>query len=196
MSDSLVTRRIFITGAAGAGSTTLGRALATALGAPHHDTDDYLWRPSSPPYQEWRPEEDRLRLMREIFLPRSEWVLSGGVQNWGEEIVPLLDLVVFLQTSTEVRLARLKSREAQRFGAEAIGPGGWREREFRKFVDWAEQYDAGTAEGRNQANQTAWLDALPSRVLRLDSARPVDDLVAAVLEALALLRIEETPKPP
>ena len=196
MSDSLGTRRIFITGAAGAGSTTLGRALATALGAPHHDTDDYLWRPSSPPYQEWRPEEDRLRLMREIFLPRSEWVLSGGVQNWGEEIVPLLDLVVFLQTSTEVRLARLKSREAQRFGAEAIGPGGWRETKFQDFIEWAARYDAGTAEGRSLSRQLAWLDSLPTRTLRLDSARPVGDLVAAVLEALAPLGAAEAPKPP
>ena len=182
---SLRTRRIFITGASGAGSTTLGRALATALAVPHHDTDDYLWRPSAPPYQEWRAQEDRVRLMREMFLPRSEWVLSGGVQNWGEEIVGLFDLVVFLWTSTEIRVERLRSREARTFGADAIGPGGWREKEFQEFIDWAAQYDSGTAEGRSLARQLAWLDALPTRVLNLDGARPLGELVGAVLEALA-----------
>jgi len=181
---TLRSRRIFVTGAAGAGATTLGRALATTLAIPHHDTEDYLWLPSTPPYQNWRPEEDRLRLMREMFLPRSEWVLSGGVQNWGEEIVCFFDLVVFLRTSAEVRVARLRSREARTFGAEAIGPGGWREREFQEFIDWATQYDAGTAEGCSLARQLAWLDSLPTRVLRLDAARPLDDLAAAVVEAL------------
>ena len=181
---ALRTRRIFITGAAGAGSTTLGRALATALAVPHHDTDDYLWLPSAPPYQDWRPREDRLRLMREIFLPRSDWVLSGGVQGWGEEIVCFFDLVVFLRTATEVRVERLRSREARTFGSEAIGPGGWREKEFSEFIEWAAQYDAGTVEERNLARQLSWLDTLQTPVLRLDGARPSSDLVAVVMETL------------
>ena len=121
--------------------------------------------------------------MRDMFLPRSEWVLSGGVQNWGEEIVPLLDLVVFLRTSTEVRVERLRSREARTLApkrsARAAGVG----KEVQEFIDWAAQYDAGTAEGRNLSLQLAWLNSFPTRVLRLDAARPLDDLVAAVLEA-------------
>jgi adenylate kinase family enzyme len=35
-------RRVHIMGASGADVTTLGRALADALAAPHHDTDDYF----------------------------------------------------------------------------------------------------------------------------------------------------------
>ena len=184
MNSMQTTRRIFITGASGAGSTTLGRALATALAIPHHDTDDYLWRPSAPPYRDWRPQEERLRLMRAVFLPRSEWVLSGGVQSWGDEIIPFFDLVVFLRTSTQVRLERLRSREAMTFGAQAIGPGGWREKEFAEFIDWASHYDTGAAEGRNLARQLAWLDTLQAPVLRLDGARPSDGLVADILRAL------------
>jgi adenylate kinase family enzyme len=42
--------RIHITGASGAGVSTLGCALADALAIPHHDTDDYFWQPTSPPY--------------------------------------------------------------------------------------------------------------------------------------------------
>ena len=43
------TCRIHVFGASGAGVTTLGRALADALGTPHHDTDDYFWLPTTPP---------------------------------------------------------------------------------------------------------------------------------------------------
>ena len=63
--------RIHITGASGAGVTSLGRALANALAIPHHDTDDYFWQPTIPPYQKKREIADRLRLMREMFLGRA-----------------------------------------------------------------------------------------------------------------------------
>jgi thymidylate kinase len=65
-------RRIHITGASGAGVTSLGRALADRLAFPHHDSDDYFWRPTIPPYQDMRDIADRLRLMREMFLERAD----------------------------------------------------------------------------------------------------------------------------
>jgi adenylate kinase family enzyme len=65
-------RRIHVTGASGSGVTTLGRALADALALPHHDTDDYLWQPTTPPYRQMRETAERLRLMREMFVPRAD----------------------------------------------------------------------------------------------------------------------------
>jgi adenylate kinase family enzyme len=47
-------RRIHIMGASGAGVTSLGRALADTLAIPHHDTDDYFWQPTTPPYRDRR----------------------------------------------------------------------------------------------------------------------------------------------
>jgi adenylate kinase family enzyme len=64
--------RIHIMGASGAGVTSLGRALADALAIPHHDTDDYFWQPTTPPYRNMREIPDRLRLMHEMFLPRAD----------------------------------------------------------------------------------------------------------------------------
>src|SRR5947209_9403615 len=110
-------RRVHITGASGSGTTTLGRALADALAIPHHDTDDYFWLPTAPSFQQKREAADRLRLMGEMFLPRAEWVLSGSLTDWGDPIVPLFDLVVFLIVSVESRVQRLRERETRRFGA-------------------------------------------------------------------------------
>ena len=48
-------------------SRALAAPLADALAISHHDTDDYFWRPTNPPYREMREVADRLRLMREVF---------------------------------------------------------------------------------------------------------------------------------
>lgn len=175
--------RIHVTGASGAGVTTLGRAVAQHLAFAHHDTDDYYWLPTSPPYVAKRPIPDRLRLIGEMFLGRSDWVLSGAMESWGRPIVPYFDLVVFVQTPTSLRLARLRDREARHFGADAVRPGGWRHEECESFIDWASAYDCGGAGGRSLPRQLEWLATLPCPVLRLDGAQAVDDLVKVVAAA-------------
>lgn len=170
-------RRIHLMGASGSGVTTLGRALADGLALPHHDTDDYFWLPTVPPYRTTRPAADRLRLMREMFLPRLDWVLSGTVTGWGDELAPFFDLVVFAPTPRELRMQRLRAREAAHFGADAVAPGGWRHEEMESFVDWASHYEAGDRDGRSLAKDEAWLAGLPCPVVRVDSARPIAELV-------------------
>jgi cytidylate kinase len=71
-----------------------------------------------------RDSAERLRLMREMFLPRAEWVLSGSLQGWGDPVISYFDIVVFLYTPRDLRLKRLRAREASRFGVDAIAPGG------------------------------------------------------------------------
>jgi adenylate kinase family enzyme len=129
-----MTCRVHIMGASGAGVTTLGRALADALALSHHDVDDYYWLPTNPPYREKRTVADRFRLMREVFLDREGWILSGSLDGWGASVVPFFggvsrhypffDAVVFVCAPTEVRLKRLRDREARHFGADAASPGG------------------------------------------------------------------------
>jgi adenylate kinase family enzyme len=177
-------RRIHILGASGSGVTTLGRALADALAIPHHDTDDYFWQPTTPPYRQQRDAAARLRLMREMFVARADWVLSGSVTGWGDEIVPHFDLVVFLSTPRELRLQRLRAREATHFGADAVTPGGWRNKEFEDFIAWASRYEQGDREGRSLAKHEAWLANLSCPALRLDGSRPLPKLVAEISAAL------------
>ncbi|HWL19102.1 MAG TPA: hypothetical protein VNS33_05495 [Bradyrhizobium sp.] len=179
------TLRIHVMGASGSGVTTLGRALADALALPHHDSDDYFWLPTTPPYRRQRDIGERLRLMEDIFLPRADWVLSGSLAGWGDPIIPRFDLVVFLRTPRDIRLKRLRAREATHFGADAVAPGGWRHGETEVFIEWASHYEDGDREGRNLDKHLTWLAGLPCPVLGLDGSRPVPDLVAEVCRALA-----------
>jgi adenylate kinase family enzyme len=176
--------RIHIFGASGAGTTTLGRALADVLAIPHHDTDDYYWLPTTPPYRQKRTVADRLRLMREMFLDRSDWILSGALDGWGDSIVQLSDLVVFVDVPVDIRLKRLRDRETRHFGADAVAPGGWRHRETEEFIEWASHYDDGSREGRSLVRHLAWLDALACPALRIDGTRPVRDMIHYIVKAL------------
>ena len=177
-------RRIHVMGASGAGVTSLGRALADALAIPHHDTDDYFWRPTTPPYQDKREIAERLRLMREVFVPRADWVLSGSLNGWGDPLIPAFNWVVFVATPREIRQQRLRAREATRFGVDAVASDGWRHRETEEFIEWASGYEQGDGVSRNLAKHQAWLAALACPVLRLDGSRPLPELVAEVRGAI------------
>ena len=63
--------------------------------------------------------------MDEMFADRPDWVLSGSLDEWGRPVIALFDLVVFLYAPTDIRLQRLREREARR---------GWVDEEF---IEWA-----------------------------------------------------------
>ncbi len=172
--------RIGITGAPGCGVTTLGRALAARLGALHIDTDDHYWVATDPPYREKRDVPARLAGIRAEQARSGRWVLSGMLEGWAEGAAAEAELIVFLEAPTEVRLARLRARESQRFG-DSLLPGGAMHETHREFIAWAAHYEDGTQPGRNRPRQERWLAGLAKPVLRLDSQQSVDELAAAVL---------------
>jgi adenylate kinase family enzyme len=175
-------RRIHITGAAGAGVTTLGRALARRLGVSHYDVDDFYWLPSDPPYRQKRAVPERLRLLGDALGRTPDaWVLSGSLDGWGDPLVPLFDLVVFLLVPKEVRLDRLRARERQRYGDDALAPGGGLHEEYVAFLEWARAYDEGTREGRNRARHEAWLARLSCPAIRFEGVLSVEDMLGRIL---------------
>ncbi|MGP9539233.1 AAA family ATPase [Brachybacterium sp. AOP43-C2-M15] len=168
--------RVHVMGASGSGTTTLARALADRWSVPHADADDYFWRPTAPPYTQKRPAEERTALMTEVFVPREAWVLSGSMLGWGEDVVDRCDAVVFLTLDPAQRMRRLEERERVRREGQEIDRAAW-----SHFLDWARSYDDPSSTGRSRAVHEAWLRTLEKPVLRLDSDRPVGELVEAVL---------------
>ena len=169
--------RLHVTGASGAGTTTLGRAVADAWSVPHAEADDYFWEPSDPPYVVRRPEADRLALMRSVFVPREAWVLSGSSMEWGDSVVDLCAVVVFLTLDPAERMRRLEQRETARQQGRDPDPAAW-----QAFLEWARSYDDPTFQGRSRVAHEAWLERLSQPVLRLDSALTREELRDAVLD--------------
>lgn len=168
--------RVHVLGASGSGTTTLARALADHWAVPHSDADDYFWLPTTPPFREKRPESARVALMREMFVPRDAWVLSGSMLGWGEDIVRECDVVVFLTLDPVERLRRLEAREVHRRAGADFDEAAW-----QRFVEWARGYDDPEFEGRSRATHEAWLRQLSQPVLRLDSAQSREKLLDEVL---------------
>lgn len=177
-------RRILVIGASGAGTSTLGRGLADRLASQHFDIDDFFWEPTDPPFRKRREPAQRLPLMQALFLPRSDWVLSGSPVGWGDAVIERLTHVIFMTLDPGERLARLAARERQRHG-ELIGPGGEREIAYRAFMEWARGYDSPAFPQRSRCVHQAWLAELRCPLLRLDSEVPLDALLAEALDWMA-----------
>jgi adenylate kinase family enzyme len=173
--------RVHFTGASGSGTTALGRALALRAQLTHFETDDYLWEPTDPPYQQLRPKEERVRLLEADLGATSGWVLSGSLARWGDLVVPHFHLVVLVLAPTELRLARLRERELQRFGAEALALGGVMHRNHLEFLDWAARYDHGDESIRSRRLHDTWLSSLPCQTMQVDGSRALEPLVEEVI---------------
>ena len=169
--------RLHVMGASGSGTTTLARALADHWSVPHADADDYFWVPTDPPYVERRPESDRLALMREVFVPREAWVLSGSMVDWGDAVVDECDAIVFLTLDPQERLGRLEAREVHRRAGRGFDSTAW-----EGFLDWARGYDDPAFDGRSRLAHEKWLAERHHPVLRLDGAASREELRDRVLD--------------
>ena len=176
--------RIHVTGASGAGTTTLGRALAEALGCAHFDSDDYFWLPTRPRYRRKREVEERRTLLLRDLPAHAAWVLSGSLVSWGQPMIPLFDHVVYLLVPTEARLRRLSAREEERYARDPDRTREEFERDREEFLAWAAGYDGGGQEIRSRAIHEEWLATLGCPVTRIEGELTVEECVRTVRLAL------------
>jgi len=172
--------RLLVTGAAGSGTSTLGRALADEFRCAFFEADDFYWWPSNPPYSQKRSSTERLNLARETIALHGSWVMSGSVMGWGSEIEDEFTAVVFVLTDTATRLERLRQRETERHGSAS-----------QDFLNWAAQYDQGTATGRSLARHEAWLSSRKCPIIRSQGAAAVEHQVRHVIAILAGCAVAE-----
>ena len=175
-------RRIHIFGASGSGTSTIARDVCCEIGYRHFDTDNYLWLPTDDPFTELRPVEERLSLMWRDLGSSDEWMLSGSFVNWGDPLIPLFDLIVFVYVPTDVRVERLKIREYERYGDDVL-PGGHRYDQTVEFIEWAAEYDTGPNIGRSLAKHEKWLEGITCSVLKITNIS-LQESVSAVLDAI------------
>lgn len=94
------------------------------------------------------------------------FVLAGSPVGWGADLEDAFDLIVFLTTPTEVRLARLRQREPH----------------AEEFYAWAAEYDDGGLDVRSRARHEQWLAERTCPILRLDGTESVEENLRRVLD--------------
>ena len=172
---------IHITGASGAGTTTLAKAISQKYGHTHLDTDDFFWEKTDPPFVLKRDTESRQKLLKNAIDSCDTCVISGSLTGWGDIFIPLFQLLIYVHTQTEVRLQRLHERELQRF-ENRILPGGDMAEEHQKFLLWASQYDNGGLDMRSAQHHAEWLKFIRCPIICLDGSLQVEDNIALLEE--------------
>jgi len=177
--------RVHIFGAAGSGTTTLGKALADSMRCRQYDTDTYFWVPTDPPFQIARERIERQALLRNDLERSNSWVISGSLCGWGDFTIPMFDLVVFLWLPSAVRMERLKKREVERYSPEiedSTHPGYLQHKEF---LDWAAAYDTGGLDMCSRTRHEEWITTLPCKLLRLEQECTVQENLKAIVDEIA-----------
>jgi hypothetical protein len=95
-------------------------------------------------------------MLRDALTAAPNWVLSGSICNWGDELAALFHLAVFVTAPTSIRLERLRTRERARF-ADRIDPGGDMHDQHLAFLDWAAAYDDGSLDVRSRQLHENWI---------------------------------------
>lgn len=170
---------IHIVGASGAGTSTLGQALEQKCGYQWLDTDNYFWLPTNPPFVQSRPRDERIKLLKTDIQKYSKCVISGSLCGWGDSMIPCFDLVVFVDTPTNIRIERLKEREYTKFG-ERICKNGDMYKNHIDFIEWAKSYDNNKPPERCRTLHEEWFRLLTCPLLRVDGTKPTDELLKQI----------------
>ncbi|QNU66014.1 AAA family ATPase [Ruminiclostridium herbifermentans] len=177
-------KHIHITGASVSGTTTLAKALSRELGYRHFDTDDYYWLPTELPYTTKRPVNERLELLKNDLDKAEKWILYGSNCSWGDSLIELYDLVIFLYVPKETRMERLIQREKERYPKKRISLGGDLYDSHNAFVQWAAAYDDGGPKMRSLYVHNEWLKRLKCDVIRIEGMQSVKESMNIVMNKI------------
>lgn len=135
----LALERILLVGCAGAGKSTLARALGPRLQLPVIHLDREYWRPGwvETPAEEWALRVDEL-----VSQPR--WLMDGNYSNTFEPRIRRAQAVVFLDFPRALCIRRVLARTLKNFGRNRPDMReGCRERmdrEYWGFLLWIWNY--------------------------------------------------------
>lgn len=153
---------IIVFGANGSGKSTLGRELARVLNFKHMDIEAYAFKESEIPYTNPRSHEECIELMLADIERERGFVISAVTGDFGDKIVSLYDLAVFLSAPIELRIKRIKQRAHERYG-ERVREGGDMYEQNMKFIDFAAT--------RSLSKIEQWAETLLCPVIRIDGTK-------------------------
>ena len=175
--------KIHLLGPSGSGTTTLGKLLARNLNTPHFDTDDFFWVSTDPPFTEKRSKKQRTELLKTSLQGCDSWVLSGSMLDWGDFLLPEIDIIIYKYVSQELRINRLKKREKERHG-DRLKSGNDMHSLHLDFIKWASGYETGGLEMRSRKSEEVWMNLASCKIIRLETEMPIDDELKYVIEQI------------
>lgn len=158
----------------GCGKSTLGKALAEALGFHFIDNEDLYFTRSTPdaPYDNPRTREEVGRLLREEAQRQPDFVFAAVRGNYAEVSY---DYAVVIEVPREIRLRRVRERSYRKFGDRVLPGGDLYEQEEAFFQMVAERPDDLVEK---------WLPTLQCPVIRVDGTKPIEENVEQIVKLI------------
>ncbi len=180
-------RRVNVIGTTGSGKTTLAKAIAEAIDAPHIELDALHWEPG---WTEAETDVFRARVERAIDIPA--WVVDGNYRGkLGSLVHERADTIVWLDYPFRVVVTQLFTRTVRRTRSGEVLWGTNRERFREQFMSRESLFVwAIKTHWRHRRDYPAWLsrpELSHVRVVRLSHPRAT----ARYLDAL-----RASPPPP
>lgn len=151
--------------------TTLGKALAAALGFKHMDIEDYYFIDSDVPYSCSRPRDEMLTLMLDDIEKYGRFVITAINGDFGDKIISLYKMAVYLSAPLELRMERIKKRSFEKFGERMLKGGDMFEQETNFFE---------FAAARSLTKTEKWLENLHCPVIYADGTKAIADNVEII----------------
>lgn len=170
---------IHVFGAAGSGVSTLGKWLSEKYDMIFLDVDKYHWLDTPIPYTKYREPKERLELLKKDIDKYQNVVISGAICGWGDELIHRLDLVIKVETPTNIRIKRLKKRELEKYGSR-IQEGGDMYKNHLRFIRWAKVYDDGGLNVRSNRLHNHWLTKIKSKKIVIDGTLSKEDMLKII----------------
>ena len=164
---------IMVFGLNGSGKSTLARVLASELDFKYMDIEDYVFIESEIPYTQQLSREEYLYLMRKDIFENKNFVLSAVKGNFGDEIISLYSLGVFIDVPYEIRIERVKKRMLENFGDRVKSGGDMYESEM-KFLEFVKS--------RLIEDVISWSESVDCPVIKVDGTKTIQENVRIIIE--------------
>lgn len=168
---------IYIYGASGAGSTTLGSKLVEKYNGVLIDTDEYFWSNDT-------PEKRYKSMLKDVKEANTSLVvITGSFWNWDydySELITYIDKFVRVMLDKNIRLERLQRREEERYG-DRIKEGGDLYNKHTEFIKWASFYDDGDLSTRSLASHKYFEERYNVAPIIIDSKNDIECNLSCIL---------------
>ena len=165
---------IIIFGANGCGKTTIGSALAQTMQVKHLDVEDYYFDKTDILYTNQREKNEVINLMLDDINKRDCFILSGVTGNYGDKIVSMYKLAVFLSAPSDLRMERIQNRVLDKYGEIAMTDSDVK-KNTETFIEFAQT--------RDLSKIVEWADTLTCPIIYIDASKPIIDLVQEIKRA-------------
>ncbi|MCI8332224.1 MAG: AAA family ATPase [Clostridiales bacterium] len=168
---------IIVCGLNGSGKSTVGKALADALGFYFIDHEALCFGGMNTDYTAGRSRRDVISHFKDTASKHADFVFAA-VNGMGEkELLGYFQYAVWIRAPKEVRIQRIRERSFQRFG-DRMRPGGDLHAKEEAFFTMVSK--------REEQEVEEWLSGYKHPIIQIDGTRPVSENIELILKQLPL----------